>query len=102
MDSRLNQHEQSSGALGEARATVPRLPPLGKRPGVIEPLACSTEVSGYLVGSAAFKAVGTGDPRPAGSIPVHLRHKAAGQRSRRSCPRPGTWRGCVARASGPR
>ena len=31
------------------------------------------EVSGYLVGSAAFKAVGTGDPRPAGSIPVHLR-----------------------------
>ncbi len=32
------------------------------------------EVSGHLVGSAAFKAVGTGDPRPAGSIPVHLRH----------------------------
>jgi len=31
------------------------------------------EVSGHLVGSAAFKAVGTGDPRPAGSIPVHLR-----------------------------
>jgi len=30
-------------------------------------------MSGYLVGSAAFKAVGTGDPRPAGSIPVHLR-----------------------------
>ena len=27
-----------------------------------------------LVGSAAFKAVGTSDPRPAGSIPVHLRH----------------------------
>ncbi len=26
-----------------------------------------------LVGSAAFKAVGTSDPRPAGSIPVHLR-----------------------------
>jgi hypothetical protein len=25
------------------------------------------------VGSAAFKAVGTGTPRPAGSIPVHLR-----------------------------
>ena len=32
------------------------------------------EVSGYLVDSAAFKAVGTSDPRPAGSIPVHLRH----------------------------
>ena len=31
------------------------------------------EVSGHLVGPAAFKAVGTGDPRPAGSIPVHLR-----------------------------
>ena len=31
------------------------------------------EVSGYLVGSAAFKAVGMGDPHPAGSIPVHLR-----------------------------
>ena len=32
------------------------------------------EVSGYLVGSAAFKAVGASDPRTAGSIPVHLRH----------------------------
>ncbi len=31
------------------------------------------EVSGHLVGSPAFKAGGTGDPRPAGSIPVHLR-----------------------------
>gem|GEM_PF-1800460 len=31
------------------------------------------EVSEYLVGSAAFKAVETGDPRLAGSIPVHLR-----------------------------
>jgi hypothetical protein len=30
-------------------------------------------VSGHLVGSPAFKAGGTGDPRPAGSIPVHLR-----------------------------
>src|SRR3954470_18743921 len=36
--------------------------------------AVDMEVSGHLVGSAAFKAVGTGDPRPAGSIPVHLRH----------------------------
>ncbi len=30
-------------------------------------------MSGHLVGSTAFKAAGTGDPRPAGSIPVHLR-----------------------------
>jgi hypothetical protein len=33
------------------------------------------EVSGHLVGSPAFKAGGTGDPRPAGSIPVHLRQE---------------------------
>ncbi len=32
------------------------------------------EVSEYLVGSPAFKAGGTSDPRPAGSIPVHLRN----------------------------
>ena len=31
------------------------------------------EVNERLVGSPAFKAGGTGDPRPAGSIPVHLR-----------------------------
>jgi hypothetical protein len=31
------------------------------------------EVSGDLVASPAFKAGGTGDPRAAGSIPVHLR-----------------------------
>jgi len=36
-------------------------------------VTCHVEVSGYLVGSTAFKAAGTGDPRPAGSIPVHLR-----------------------------
>jgi hypothetical protein len=35
-------------------------------------------VSGHLVGSTAFKAAGTGDPRPAGSIPVHLRHRSSG------------------------
>jgi hypothetical protein len=35
------------------------------------------EVSERLVGSPAFKAGGTGDPRPAGSIPVHLRHPAS-------------------------
>jgi hypothetical protein len=39
-------------------------------------LPSRAEVSGHLVGSAAFKAVGTGTPRPAGSIPVHLRHAA--------------------------
>ena len=39
------------------------------------------EVSGYLVGSPAFKAGGTGDPRPAGSIPVHLRQDV-GRRTR--------------------
>ena len=34
------------------------------------------EVSEYLVGSPAFKAGGTGDPRTAGSIPVHLRQSS--------------------------
>ncbi len=34
------------------------------------------EVSEYLVGSPAFKAGDTGDPRMAGSIPVHLRHSS--------------------------
>ncbi len=38
------------------------------------PATLTTEVSGHLVGSAAFNAVETGDPRLAGSIPVHLRH----------------------------
>ena len=37
-------------------------------------LPSATEVSERLVGSPAFKAGGTGDPCPAGSIPVHLRH----------------------------
>ena len=36
------------------------------------------EVSGDLVASPAFKAGGTGAPRPAGSIPVHLRQGGAG------------------------
>jgi len=36
-------------------------------------VAFAMEVSGYLVGSAAFKAVGTSEPRLAGSIPVRLR-----------------------------
>ena len=38
------------------------------------PLAFPVEVSERLVGSPAFKAGGAGNPRPAGSIPVHLRH----------------------------
>lgn len=38
-------------------------------------VAFAMEVSGYLVGSAAFKAVGTSEPRPAGSIPVRLRQQ---------------------------
>ena len=33
------------------------------------------EVSGYLVGSPAFKAGGRGAPTTAGSIPVHLRQR---------------------------
>ncbi len=37
------------------------------------PVPSRAEVSGRLVGPTAFKAAGTGDPRPAGSIPVHLR-----------------------------
>ena len=40
-------------------------------------VASAAEVSGYLVGSPAFKAGGRGDPTTAGSIPVHLRHVAA-------------------------
>ncbi len=41
-------------------------------------------MSGHLVGSTAFKAAGTGDPCPAGSIPVHLRHiNQVGRNARR-------------------
>ena len=47
---------------------------LAMRHSINPQVAFAMEVSGYLVGSAAFKAVGTSDPRPAGSIPVHLRH----------------------------
>ena len=61
-------------------------PPLASRPPVCmlgsvqtapRPVLSPPEVSEYLVGSPAFKAGGTGDPRPAGSIPVHLRHASA-------------------------
>ncbi len=34
----------------------------------------------YLVGSPAFKAGDASDPRMAGSIPVHLRHRCSGYR----------------------
>jgi hypothetical protein len=60
------------GEVGQVR--VPTSP---WRPNTDRALVSLVEVSGYLVGSAAFKAVGTGDPRPAGSIPVHLRHLLA-------------------------
>jgi hypothetical protein len=43
-------------------------------------VASRVEVSADLVAAPAFKAGGTGDPRPAGSIPVHLRYLAPGAR----------------------
>ena len=51
------------------------------------PLRSVAEVSRRLVGLPAFKAGGTGDPRPAGSIPVHLRESDVtdGGRPRGSC-----------------
>jgi hypothetical protein len=39
----------------------------------VHPVRSGAEVSGYLVGSAAFKAVGLSEPQAAGSIPVHFR-----------------------------
>jgi hypothetical protein len=54
------------------------------------PIASPAEVSGHLVGSPAFKAGGTGDPRPAGSIPVHLRHIEFPGARRRSAARAAT------------
>src|SRR5205823_4357057 len=57
----------------------------------------AAEVSGYLVGSPAFKAGGRGDPTTAGSIPVHLRQssdaRAAGPATARAVARaPSAWR----------
>ena len=52
--------------------------PLPSRARLELEVVCGVEVSGYLVGSTAFKAAGTGDPRPAGSIPVHLRQAMPG------------------------
>ena len=46
----------------------------------------SSEVSGHLVGSPAFKAGGRGDPTTAGSIPVHLRHPSGQTVSRSRAP----------------
>ena len=46
------------------------------------------EVSEYLVGSPAFKAGDTGDPRMAGSIPVHLRHFLGSAENWRRSPLP--------------
>ena len=56
------------------RATAARGIWGGREAGPRRRLPCRSEVSECLVGSPAFKAGGTGDPRPAGSIPVHLRH----------------------------
>src|SRR3982074_2389368 len=50
----------------------------------------SREVSGHLVGSPAFKAGGTGDPRPAGSSPVPLRHQPSPPGDGHSRPGDGT------------
>ena len=58
---------------GEPTARGPggeRSPPSGL---VSAPPKVEVEVSGRLVGPTAFKAAETGDPRLAGSIPVHLR-----------------------------
>lgn len=66
------------GEVGEARISIRRAFP--NRPGSW--VTSSAEVSEHLVGSAAFKAVGTGDPRPAGSIPVHLRQRVHGRSPR--------------------
>ena len=59
-------------------------------PGIARPIMSVPEVSGYLVGSAAFKAVGASDPRTAGSIPVHLRQHVS-QRSLMCAEKPLTW-----------
>ncbi len=57
------------------------------------------EVSGYLVGSTAFKAAETSDPRLAGSIPVHLRHQAFAAIARRTLSCAGTVPRCVQRCA---
>jgi hypothetical protein len=72
VDVRLMRVRANSGHFGaESAAGCPEF--------AARQLASKAEMSGYLVGSAAFKAVGTGDPRPAGSIPVHLRSTVLGR-----------------------
>src|SRR4051794_25562433 len=67
----MRHHVVFPAALGPSTTTITRtrLPDLAS-----DQVTSGTEVSGYLVGSPAFKAGGRGDPTPAGSIPVHLRH----------------------------
>jgi hypothetical protein len=67
----LNVSEMIADSLGE-RTKRTRGAPRGARARSM-PLRSAAEVSRRLVGLPAFKAGGTGDPRPAGSIPVHLR-----------------------------
>jgi len=68
----LRQPDRAASHIGDVFGPRPHL---GRPP----PLASAAEVSGHLVGSTAFKAAGTGDPRPAGSIPVHLRQSVHGR-----------------------
>ncbi len=59
------------GRRANSPTATPNSPQMTKSVGR---LRWGMEVSGYLVGSLAFKASATSDPRWAGSIPVHLRH----------------------------
>ena len=70
---RRDRSRSARRAVRSSPRICPALLSLYKRAGGVSPVASSAEVSGYLVGSTAFKAAGTSDPRPAGSIPVHLR-----------------------------
>ena len=75
---RRDRSRSARRALRSSPRICPALLSLYKRAGGVSPVASSAEVSGYLVGSTAFKAAGTSDPRPAGSIPVHLRQTPQG------------------------
>ena len=61
--------------LGMTLSTEARSPSRARRYTCPDQLTSAAEVSGYLVGSPAFKAGGRGDPTTAGSIPVHLRQR---------------------------
>jgi hypothetical protein len=77
---RVSLPEALSEMLASSGARAPVWPAVRQR-GVIPrrtakltvPLLFQPEVFEYLVGSAAFKAVGCGYTTAAGSIPVHLR-----------------------------